>query len=242
MSRPERSEWQRKPVRSGRFIPCRTVRGFLAAPLSPHHRRVLSPSARGRTQNTPRDRIPISKASSLQSHRQMGVVMLACRGAGSLQDGIDGIDVGWQLVDGIELVAPGSVAALDGSIHLRTLGRQDVEANALVLTGLLEVGHEFRAAVDLDGGPFERHVAYDLVEEERGRSRGGAVEGLGDGPLGDRVVSGEMLDGLAGRDVDESGIELNEAAWAINFEIARQPYGEAPWQTTLLLHLESCYR
>ena len=29
--------------------------------------------ARGRTQNTPRDRIPISKASSLQSHRQMGV-------------------------------------------------------------------------------------------------------------------------------------------------------------------------
>jgi hypothetical protein len=77
-SRPERSDWQGKPVRSKRFIPCRTVPGSSAALLSPHHRRVPSPSARGRTQNTPRDRIPISKASSLQSHRQMGVVMRDC--------------------------------------------------------------------------------------------------------------------------------------------------------------------
>ena len=37
-----------------------------------------SPNARGRTQNTPRDRIPISKASSLQSHSQMGVLMRGC--------------------------------------------------------------------------------------------------------------------------------------------------------------------
>ena len=33
----------------------------------PHRRHALLPSARGRIQNTPRDRIPISKASSLQS-------------------------------------------------------------------------------------------------------------------------------------------------------------------------------
>ena len=44
------------------------------------HRHAPSPSARGRTRNTPRDRIPISKASSLQSHRQMGVVMRGCSG------------------------------------------------------------------------------------------------------------------------------------------------------------------
>jgi hypothetical protein len=31
------------------------------------------PNVRDRTPNTPRDRIPISKTSSLQSHRQMGV-------------------------------------------------------------------------------------------------------------------------------------------------------------------------
>jgi hypothetical protein len=35
----------------------------------------LSLSARGRIQNIPRDHIAISKISSLQSHRQMGVVM-----------------------------------------------------------------------------------------------------------------------------------------------------------------------
>ncbi len=34
--------------------------------------------ARGRIQNIPRDHIPISKASSLQSHRQMGIVMRSC--------------------------------------------------------------------------------------------------------------------------------------------------------------------
>ena len=43
-----------------------------------HHRHALLPSARDRTQNTPRDRIPISKASSLQSYRQMGVVVRDC--------------------------------------------------------------------------------------------------------------------------------------------------------------------
>ena len=85
VSRPERSDWQRKPVSSMRFIPCRTVPGSSTALLSPHHRRVLSPSARGRTQNTPRDRIPISKASSLQSHRQMGVVMRDCSAAATFR-------------------------------------------------------------------------------------------------------------------------------------------------------------
>src|SRR6266508_248385 len=34
--------------------------------------------ARGRIQNIPRDHIPISKASSLQSHRQMGIAMRSC--------------------------------------------------------------------------------------------------------------------------------------------------------------------
>src|SRR3984893_13127112 len=38
----------------------------------------LSPNERDRTQDTPRDRIPISKVSSLQQHRQMGVLMRGC--------------------------------------------------------------------------------------------------------------------------------------------------------------------
>src|ERR1700736_5875363 len=38
----------------------------------------LSLNERDRTQDTPRDRIPISKVSSLQQHRQMGVLMRNC--------------------------------------------------------------------------------------------------------------------------------------------------------------------
>jgi len=43
-----------------------------------HHQHALLPSGRGRIQNAPRNRIPISKSSSLQSHRQMGVLMRGC--------------------------------------------------------------------------------------------------------------------------------------------------------------------
>ncbi len=49
-----------------------------AAPSSLPHQRALSRIARGKIRSTPRDRIPISKTCSLQSHRQMGVVMRAC--------------------------------------------------------------------------------------------------------------------------------------------------------------------
>jgi hypothetical protein len=74
-SRQERSGWQRKPVILNRFIPSRMGRGSSAVQFFRLHRHAQLPSARGRIRNTPRDRIPISKASSLQSHSQMGVVM-----------------------------------------------------------------------------------------------------------------------------------------------------------------------
>jgi len=61
------------------------VHGSSGVPFSRHHRHALLPSARGRTQNTPRDHIPNSKASSLQSHRQMGVVMRGCSGVASFR-------------------------------------------------------------------------------------------------------------------------------------------------------------
>ena len=43
------------------------------------------------------------------------------------------------------------------------------------------------------------HVGRKLVEEHGGGGGGGAVVGLGDGPLGDRIVGGEVLDVLARR-------------------------------------------
>jgi hypothetical protein len=45
--------------------------------------------------------------------------------------GVDFVDAAGELVDGIELVAPGAIAALDGSNHLLTLWWQDVEADGL---------------------------------------------------------------------------------------------------------------
>src|SRR5258708_2648707 len=62
------------------------VRGSSADQRSANRRLSASFIARGRTQITPRDRIQISKTSSLQSHRQVGVMKqdcnIACRTAG----------------------------------------------------------------------------------------------------------------------------------------------------------------
>src|ERR1700692_3683199 len=62
------------------------VRGSSADQRSAIRRLSASFIARGRTQITPRDRIQISKTSSLQSHRRMGVMKqdcnIACRTAG----------------------------------------------------------------------------------------------------------------------------------------------------------------
>jgi hypothetical protein len=53
---------------------------FSRAVLSSPPARAITETRTAKIQNTPRDRIPISKACSLQSHRQMGVVMRGCRG------------------------------------------------------------------------------------------------------------------------------------------------------------------
>jgi hypothetical protein len=64
--RLKHSGFRRKLVGSRHSTLCRTVPGSSAVPFSPQRRRVPSPNANARTQGTPRDRIPISKACSLQ--------------------------------------------------------------------------------------------------------------------------------------------------------------------------------
>ena len=68
-------------------------------------------------------------------------------------------------------------------------GGQDVEGDAPVLAGLLEVGHELAAAVDLDGGDREGHDLGHGREEALGVAGGG----LGEGPCGH--VPGGWADG-----------------------------------------------
>ena len=76
VTRPERSGWQRKPVRSKRFILCRMGRGSSAVqPFvitgTRHYR------ARAAESNYPTG-IASQSATSLQSHRHLGVVMSGC--------------------------------------------------------------------------------------------------------------------------------------------------------------------
>src|SRR6185437_6683324 len=65
-SRRVRSDWRPKPMRLKAFIHCRTGLGSSAALFCRHHRHALLPNARGKIQDTPRDRILINKAYSLQ--------------------------------------------------------------------------------------------------------------------------------------------------------------------------------
>ena len=64
---------------------------------------------------------------------------------------IELVDAGWQIVDGVELVAPRAVASLDRAVDLGALGRQHEELDGSALAGVLELGHELGAAIDLDG-------------------------------------------------------------------------------------------
>ena len=59
-------------------------------------------------------------------------------------------------------------------------------------------------AADLEG-----HVGDDLVEEG-GCAACGAARDAGDGPFGDRVVRGEVLDVAAGSEADEDGVDLDD--------------------------------
>src|SRR6266576_7030486 len=77
-SHPKPADWRRRPARSPPSIPCPKALGSLPVPISRHQPHKQSQNARAKIQNTPRDRIAISKISFLQPHRQMGVVMQDC--------------------------------------------------------------------------------------------------------------------------------------------------------------------
>lgn len=121
----------------------------------------------------------------------------------------DCVDLVGQLGGGVELVAPCAIASLDSSVEFRRSGRQNIEGQVPVLAGFLELGHELRTAVDLDGLDGPGHLGGDLVEEVGGILGGGAFVGLCDGPFCEDVISIEMLDGLIGRQIDGEGIDLD---------------------------------
>ena len=69
---------------------------------------------------------------------------------------------------------------LDAGVTLRSLRRQDVEFDVELAAGVLELGHEFAAAVDLDGPQGRGEGFDDVAAEACGVEGGGSGEGAGD--------------------------------------------------------------
>src|SRR5215213_5645788 len=108
---------------------------------------------------------------------------------------LEGFEAGREVFDTIELVSPRALGAFDVAVELGPLRRQDEEAQVALSACLLELGPELRPAIDtLDA---EGDLGDELVEEGCGAARGCAAGDEGDGPLRHRVVSREVLDGLA---------------------------------------------
>src|SRR4051794_20679062 len=125
---------------------------------------------------------------------------------------LEGFEAGREIFDAVELVSPRAFGAFDVAVELGPLRRQDEEAQVALSACLLELGPELRPAIDLDALDAEWDLGDELVEEGCGAARGCAAGDEGDGPLRDRVVSREVLDGLVGSDVDEEGVDLDEFA------------------------------
>jgi hypothetical protein len=91
----------------------------------------------------------------------------------------------------------GPLGALDGAIQLRGAGRQDEQAQASLLAGLLEFSGEL-AAIDLHGSDGERHPLLETVEKLRGGSSGRTRVRLQNAPARDHIARGEVFPDHAG--------------------------------------------
>src|ERR1700722_18646381 len=72
----------------------------------------------------------------------------------SMGEGVDErlelIDTGGQVVRGVEFVSPGRLGAFDAAVEVGPLGRQDDEFEAFVAAMVFEDRHKLGSAVDLD--------------------------------------------------------------------------------------------
>ena len=122
-----------------------------------------------------------------------------------------------------ELDAGGVVGAFDVAVELGSFRGQHEERDFQFFAGLLEVGAELAAAVDLGGDERERELRADGFEEAFGVAGGGAAEDLDDHLLADGGDGLELLQSLA---VAGGGqvVDLNEFAGLFGL----LPPGQAP--------------
>lgn len=116
-----------------------------------------------------------------------------------------------------------SLGSLDRSVELRSLWRQDVEGEAAVLAGFLELGPELRPSVHLDAGDREGRFGQEFVEERCGGAGCGRGRDPPQRPAGDRIVGRDLLERLVGPDVHEVGVDLDDLAGPGRLQALRQP-------------------
>jgi len=81
-----------------------------------------------------------------------------------------------------------------------------------LLTGLLELGGELRAAIDLQSADGEGHAVLQGVEELGGSEGGGTGVSLNHIPARDHVASRELFEDHAGQRAHVEGIDLDQIA------------------------------
>ena len=92
------------------------------------------------------------------------------------QFAVEGVEVQGIGMDLIELLGVGAVDALDRAIEFGGAGRQDEQQQSALLAGLLELGGELAAAVDLAGRGWGKACGAARCRGNRwrpGRWRGG---------------------------------------------------------------------
>src|ERR1051325_7519216 len=144
-----------------------------------------------------------------------------------IDEGLELVDAGGKVVAGIELVPPRALVAFDGAVELRPLGRQHEQGEALLLAGDLEVGSELGATVDLDSLDAERSLFDELVEQRAGTLRSRPRRDAPNGPFGDRIIGGEVLDGAIWPHVHEQRVDLHQRARLLRLEPSWQAAGMA---------------
>ena len=146
-------------------------------------------------------------------------VFVAGEGWGGVGDGE------FAVVGALELGSRGVVGALDAAVGFGRPLREDEQWEIQVAAGLLELGHELGAAVDLEGHD-PGVVGEQRFEEAAGAAGGGACEDAAEHEPGGRADGAELLQGpaVAG---DGHVVDLDELAGRGGAQAGREAPGVA---------------
>lgn len=114
--------------------------------------------------------------------------------------------------DFVKLFVVGAVGAFDRAVEFGRARREHEQGQSAGLAGLLELGRELAAAVDLQRGDGKGHAPEERSEELRSGLGGSLQVDLNDIPAGDHVASREVLQEDAARWTHLFGVEFDPIA------------------------------